>query len=97
MEICLAKVDEKWYRVQAIEVSFDRHVTALFIDHGNIDVLNITCIRKMPKILRFPCITATVQCFDTGKLFGAVKLINDSRFNSLRFLFRSNRRRHQSC
>lgn len=69
MDLCLAKVDDKWYRVLAIEVRNDRHVTALFIDYGNVDILNIICLRKMPKLLHFPCITATVTCFDTGELF----------------------------
>lgn len=67
MEYCLAKTsDNKWYRVQAVEIKYDGHITALFVDYGNVDILKINCFRIMPLVLMFPCITTTVTCFDTA-------------------------------
>lgn len=67
MEYCLAKCsNDKWYRVQAVEIKYDGHITALFVDYGNVDIMKINCFRIMPLVLMFPCITTTVTCFDNA-------------------------------
>lgn len=90
LQYCLAKdIDNQWYRVQAIEVKYDGHVTAIFVDYGNINILKINCFRRIPSVLMFPCITATVTCFNTGKLLYAFVQFNINILISFVHTFRS--------
>lgn len=61
--MCLVKWSDKWYRAMAYETSDDGFVTVLFVDYGNLNIVNVKSIRKIPEILMFPSLTCTAKCF----------------------------------
>ncbi|XP_037912301.1 RING finger protein 17-like isoform X2 [Hermetia illucens] len=59
-EICLVQYDDGcWYRAECIEVVGDQNPSVLFIDFGNLTTAHIDKIRKYPRDLILPCVTAT--------------------------------------
>lgn len=64
--MCLVKFDEddKWYRGLMAESVGDGHPSIIFIDFGNVALVNIKNIRRMPKEFAFPIYTHL--CFIHG-------------------------------
>lgn len=64
--MCLVKwpQDNRWYRAICVETYFDSHITVLFTDYGNMHIVHIRNVRRLPKLLLFPSLTA--RCLIQG-------------------------------
>lgn len=60
-EYCVFQFGENkhWYRGQCLEIKHDGFATILFIDYGNMQLVEINFIRRIPVQLLFECITST--------------------------------------
>lgn len=60
-EYCVFRFGEnkRWYRGQCLEIKHDGFATILFIDYGNMHLVEINLIRRIPVQLLFECITST--------------------------------------
>lgn len=69
-ELCLVffDTDHSWYRAVCVEVAGDGQPAVRFLDYGNVQVVPIENIRKMPK--EFAYRRVTVDC----TLFGITEI-----------------------
>lgn len=68
-ECCAVKHKGQWYRAHCMEVCFDGFVTMKFIDHGNMQLIEVNNIRPIPDALLFECLCIEANCFsDHGKI-----------------------------
>lgn len=67
-EFCVVKYkNDRWYRVECVEVITDGFATMHFVDFGNMRPIEITDIRKIPEALLFESVAVTAECFSPCK------------------------------
>lgn len=67
--MCLAKYtdDQKWYRAYCVESGIgDGFITVIFCDYGNMSTIKIEDIKKFPRDMLTPALSA--PCIIKGKL-----------------------------